>query len=1040
MFITTLVGSQGVGAPAAGRVIGIDNGYGAKTTITYVSAKQFTDSEVPFPEIVITSAITNRTQGSGGMLSGFRYAYYGADFIFDSALDRYTFPGYSRQITVALLEQPAEWTGGLLGAATITDYWPLTPFSSALSQADRWLRTERVGRVREVLTLRAFADPDPWSLLDVDENNTAVVGATHHEWQGKLYEVAMSPTENVFDCAEMFLPLDYTLSIANNFGSNGIDVCRSHGFAYEQSATSWYGGSPPPSSNNVQTETHAIAIDDFGRVTQRYYAGDVFRSDDDVCVENTFAVPSGTFPRILTALASQTLSNCGTGPKQRVWSAESWIYDGLPSGIVSNGFTTSHFIERHATDDGTLLATVHAFDATYDTASNMTTISTQRDTSTRTVTLDYDAFGLVPTHSKLQATSLLSIDVYASFDPVSLAPVTATDANSTQRGTDWDGFGRQVRSTVTSPGGSLGVFSTVAYLGFEGGDPNGRHVVTTTFSDPVPPANVATAAGRVSTVFLDELGRSLRTEVALGSDYANNVLVVGSRIYDAFGRMKFEADPYPATQDPSTAYGTTYYYMDTGDISCIIRGNGVQPLNGGTNPAAELFPTCFERSFDNHVDTRGVRDAASLLAGSPQQGVVRQTVASALGRPISASIVQNGVPLDYATFTQDRLGQPTSMTRFLDPAGNNPVQWFWRLDSTGQTLQLSAPDSATRYYNYSDWGELIETQWTDGAINRQLVRDYDAMARLVKSEDHANGAPDPETVNTYDYDAGVSLSSQVTPTFVLGRLAHASSPAGEVAFSYDALGRLNAQSFKDSQGGIYVQKSDAHADGRLARLEFDLPDNGYNPEQVKYGYDSAGRLHTMVHADTTGSLTLYDASDIDPLGRVRKALYGANTTYFASYADGGRRLIKEAGIESPTGARRVRFLEFDPLNRELARREISDTAATGPETDVAYDALGRLAGARQTNGPTTLVDWHFRYDALGNLVRLEDLIGTSGAALSYLSSDPDRICRIGYGPGGLGWGGVQRRARRARQHHSPTDPDRAPRDRLLRVGTGQGSC
>src|SRR5262249_44330313 len=143
--------------------------------------------------------------------------------------------------------------------------------------------------------LRSTGNADPWSLLNVDANDTRVIGVTHYEWDAKLYEVPITATENLLDCMEMFLPLDYQLSIANNF-VNGIDSCRTHGFAFAVSRYSWYGGSPPPSDDNVQTRSRMLVVDDFGRSIVTQYENDVFRNDDDICVENTFASPSGSFP------------------------------------------------------------------------------------------------------------------------------------------------------------------------------------------------------------------------------------------------------------------------------------------------------------------------------------------------------------------------------------------------------------------------------------------------------------------------------------------------------------------------------------------------------------------------------------------------------------------------------------------------------------------------------------------------------------------------------------------------------------------------
>jgi RHS repeat-associated protein len=343
------------------------------------------------------------------------------------------------------------------------------------------------------------------------------------------------------------------------------------------------------------------------------------------------------------------------------------------------------------------------------------------------------------------------------------------------------------------------------------------------------------------------------------------------------------------------------------------------------------------------------------------------------------------------------------MTRFADPAGGtSPVLWSWRLDSVGQTLQRQEPEAATRFHTYSDWGEAVETRWTDGAIDRQLVNRYDALGRLTATEERNNGVADAETVNNYAYDVGVNVSPQVTPSFVLGRLACASSPNRQIAFSYDAFGRANARTFTDNQGGLYIEKSEFHADGSPALLEFNLPDQSYDKEQVKYSYDSAGRLRTMRHADTSGARELYSAEIIDPFGRVRKALYGGNTAYHAVYADEGRRLLSEATVESSFGSRRLVFPSYDALGRELSRREIKDGAPSGPETSVSYDELGHVVTSVKTDGAATLSYWKFNYDRLGNIRGLTDSIGAADAALSYGGTDPDRVCRINYGTGGLG--------------------------------------
>ncbi len=892
------------GAPEAGRLTALDSGYGATTTIGYLSAKTRTDHPVPFPEIVVGAVATADTRHFGGHLAGTRYAYGNGALVFDSTLDRFAFPGYQRRVEVALFESPNDSlprTGPdrTLGSATITDAWPRTPFNLGLTKAERWLRLQRTGRPRDLFTLRGSTGLDPWTLLGVDVNDTRVVGVRHFEWMAKLFEEPTNPAENVFDCVDMNQPLDFAQSVAGNFGINGLDLCRVHGFAYKASATGWYGASAPPSSNNIQTQSSSLAVDDFGRVTLASQAGDVFRSDDDFCVASEFAQPAGHGARVLTALAARRITNCDRKRRPITFASEAWTYDGLAAGSVGSGRVSSHTVDRRASDSGALLRTFVEFDASYDALGNPASVRTRRDGDARTASFAYDAFGLVPISASLAATGLPSTTTLYDYDPLSLDAVGSTDANLVVRSVSYDGYGRVSQSTVATPGGTPGVVSSVVYRGFDNADPNGRQVVVTEFADPVPPADLVSANGRTGTTFLDELGRTTRKELALGSDYANELLVVDATTYDGLGRIAFEADPYPKSQASAPPYGTTYLFKTTGDINCVIRGRGRQTLSATTDAATERFPTCFQRSFDGHVDTIDMQDAASLDAASPQAGVVKRLVSSATGRALEASTLKNGTRLEHATFAHDRLGRRTAMTRFLDPVGaTNPVAWAWRLDSLGQTLQLIEPQNATRTTAYSDWGEAVETQWTEGGNDRRVARSYDALGRVARVDERVNGVVDPESINSYAYDNGVAVSPQVTPTFVIGQLARASSPSGDVAYSYDALGLVNAQTFTDGRGGApYVEKFEHHADGSLASLEFNLPDQNHAHEVLKYGYDLAGRLRAIAHSDPTGSLELYRAEGIDAWGRVRKARYGGKSVYVADYAADGQRLIKEAGVE-----------------------------------------------------------------------------------------------------------------------------------------------
>ncbi len=996
MFVTQLAGGHARGRPEAGKLTDIDNGYGAIARVRYASAKHHTTSPVPFPEIVVGSVSSEGVHGLGGTLLGSRFAYDRAALIFDSAADRYTFAGYGRTVEVRLS------TGGDRpeGFATITDAWPLTSFSPGLDRQARWLRAQRVGRLRDVITLRATANADPWSLLGVTPSDGRVIGVSHHDWQAKLYDLPPSAAANAVDCMEMFEPLDFAQSFGANLGTQGIDACRAQGFAYRASTESWYGASEPPSTNNVQTLWRVTDVDEYGRMLSEALLGDRFRSDDDVCIERRFAAPVAPVPRVLSAIASRRITDCA---QRTTVFRELFDYDGLANGAVAGGRLTAKTVERRATDNGALLSTVRVFDATYDVRGNIVAMQMQRGNATRTTKVSYDPFGLAPILSTLTATGAPTITTVLDYDPVTLDVIGTTDANGLRVGGDYDGFGRMRRSTVSPPAGPTGVMALYEYVGTVGNDPAGRRVRVTRFSDPVPATSLGSAGGRSATTYLDELGRERFTEIGLGGDYAQERLVVAERRYDGLGRVSFQADDYPRSANAAAPYGTSFLYDRAGELQCLIRGHGPQPLSQITDVASERFSTCYSHSHDNHVVTVDARDAASLQPGSAQAGVVVRTVTSAIGRLLERSSLQNGTRLEHATLQHDRLGQLRSFTRYADPVGaTGAVTWYRRLDSLGQTLQFEAPGAPPRFHEYSGWGELTQTRFVEGTIDHRLVRDYDALGRIVRTSERANGIEDPLSVHEFQYDVMAGVSPLLTSTFLIGRLAAARSPSGQVAFSYDALGRENARLFTPPQGGPYLQRTQTLADGTPTLLEFRLPDSNFQPEFVKYGFDSAGRLRTITYADAQVSADLFMAEDIDIFGRLRKGRFGDGTTYSADYAMTGRRLLREALVESTAGARRIINVDIDAAGRSTVRREVRNGAASGPKTNLAYDALGRLSRSVLSDGPTTIADWSFQYDALGNITRLEDLTGTADASLSYDANDPDRVCRIGYGNSGLG--------------------------------------
>jgi hypothetical protein len=348
-----IAGGELPGTPEAGRLVRIDNGYGAVTNVHYRSAKEdgSTPHQVSFPEIVVSSIQTVSTQG-GGMLNATLYAYGNAEMIFDSALDAFILPAYGRSVELRVVPGQGDWVDGL---AILTDTYGLDPSaidpSAVTSKEDRFGAYLRASHVRDQTMLKNVGI-DPWALLAIDiTTDSRRIAATHYDRDPKLFDFAVSSADPM-DCVEIIYPYDFALSALHPAAYN---ICSAHGFLYTSVTDSWRGDEAPPSANNVATRSQVLEVDDYGRVINVLHENDRFRADDDICIETHFATPNGQNAPLLSARRSRRIWDCNREGAHTL-GAEYFEYDNLPSGQVSRGHITAHTVERRATDDGSLLS------------------------------------------------------------------------------------------------------------------------------------------------------------------------------------------------------------------------------------------------------------------------------------------------------------------------------------------------------------------------------------------------------------------------------------------------------------------------------------------------------------------------------------------------------------------------------------------------------------------------------------------------------------------------------------------------------------
>ncbi|MEO7093416.1 MAG: hypothetical protein ABI175_09205, partial [Polyangiales bacterium] len=756
--VSQLAGGLQPGNVEAGRIVSVDNGYGAITSITYGSAKEDSNTrhQVPFPEIVVTSVQTTGTKALGGTLASTSYAYGDIDMFYDSTLDAFRPTGYRRNVELV--------STGALGdlstqTATIVDRYPLDPVTpvtlQSMTGAQRFGRYLRAGRVSDVTVLAGSLGTDARALLSIDvttdSRRIAGVHSSISTLDTRLFADTTAPTNDA--CKDVMFPYEYALSAANNTVT--YNPCAARGFLFTNATQSWRGSAAPPSVANVQTVASVRNVDDYGRVTSVFQQNDAFRSDDDACIDTVYAAPNDLDKPVLTAVASRKVWACEKG--NAVFAEEAWQYDELYPGLVSVGLPTSHTVFRYTADTSSYLGSIREFDASYDANANpIKLVSAREDGAKRTVLITYDPFGLSTETTTVSTLDLPALGTTQVTDPVTGDVREIKDENGTVRGTTFDGFGRPVFDTISTPESSgVGVLAARTYLGFDGNDALGRRVSVKEFTDPVAPTAVATTQGRVSTGYYDELGRSRFGQMELGDDYAKEIMVVGSRTYDPLGRVAFEADAYPASQSAATAYGTTRHFNVDGSLALEIRGAGPQAFSTTPLASVERFPTMFAHTFANHIETKIARSADALTPGLPQYGVTKEATVTAIGRVLARSSWQAGARIEHEALGYDQLGQLSSIVRYQNAAtASNPVTTWMQLDSLGRVLFLNEPSSAPQERTYSDWGELTAVTWYPASAEpvHRIEMEYDQLGRLTYSAEHDGGTADTAMGRKYKYD------------------------------------------------------------------------------------------------------------------------------------------------------------------------------------------------------------------------------------------------------------------------------------------------
>ncbi|WP_260961279.1 RHS repeat protein [Pseudomonas citri] len=281
---------------------------------------------------------------------------------------------------------------------------------------------------------------------------------------------------------------------------------------------------------------------------------------------------------------------------------------------------------------------------------------------------------------------------------------------------------------------------------------------------------------------------------------------------------------------------------------------------------------------------------------------------------------------------------------FVSDVHRGKASWKYRRNAQGDITQHTDPDGHSTFYKYDERGLPLVINHPDGSFHHlawnrlgQLTEEtlpdgrhrrfsYDVQGRLLSREDE-HGA-----LTQYQWDA-------------VGRLLQLTLPTGATrAWTYNAYGKVTAERDELGRTTRYEYADDLHLVSRRIN-----PDGS----ELKYRYDSARLLLTDIENESGEHYRL----DYHPNGLIRQetGFDGQRTAY--AYDLNGQLLEKtEFGSDD---SQRITAYQRDSAGR-LLRKTLPD----GAQVHYRYDALGRLVHVDDGHWPLA-----FEYDTQDRLVR-----------------------------------------------------------------------
>lgn len=625
---------------------------------------------------------------------------------------------------------------------------------------------------------------------------------------------------------------------------------------------------------NGERRYQEFDYDSWGNKVETRSWGNYDSSGDETTSVAEFYPNASTY---VTNETARSASYVGIGTGGTKLGESQLLYDGASQYTTSptDGLLTKTLVWRD-TDNQLVPQCNLGSCVQYDPYGNVTQTTDVKGGQTTVV---YDTtYHLFPTST----TNALSQTATSSWNEVCEGMSSTTNPNSQTTTTTYDVFCRHERTD-----GPLGSFAASFYQSF--GSPGTQYVE---MQGPSPDGTGAAWARS----YFDGLGRTYERE-SRGPSGGENVLSGEVTFNERGGVLTSTATRYANEMAQVTSY--QYDALDRRILTTLPDLNTVSQSYGlrdayVTNPEGDITGTA--------------RD---------ETGLVTYTIEYLGGTPIVTSITT-----DLANRTQTT----------QDYQGN---VWVSQLNSLGQVISLSDPDSGTESREYDDLGEMTAMV---NALSERTELSYDLLGRPTQKKTRT-GSPEEE-VTTFTYDeARVGY-------FNVGYQTTMTDAAGTSKSDFDELGRP-ARSERTIDGVPYTSTTTYNTAGLPASMTY--PDS----QTINWTYDAAGNLQTE-----TGTIT---ASTYDAAGRVlsRSFTNGVITTQSYSATRGWLENIHT--VKDTTVHQDLTYQYYpDGMIESVASAKPMESWSD------AYDDLNRLLTA--TNADTPGLNQTFQYDELGNIL------------------------------------------------------------------------